>query len=206
MLVSMRMVHPPTTISARASVRSAMDLTMEESIQTLPVVDRQGRLLGITTKDDLSQFIVKNTGTPEIVDDTTVEEMMERDVLTVTENTPIEEAVRIIVDYQVSALPVVRGNFVVGIIDDISILRMMMEMTSSRSDGVRLTCSVENDSEFLRNLYSKVSELNGNVRSLSSYEPDQKGYHLITLKIAGVEKYNLKQLVSPLVQEIIDIR
>ena len=131
---------------------------------------------------------------------------MERDVLTVTENTPIEEAARIIVDYGISSLPVVRGGFVVGMIDDSAILRMVMEMTSSRSDGVRVTYTVDNDPNVIKNLLLTVMDLNGSVRSLSTFTPDQKDYQLVTVKVDGVEKYALKQALASHVREIIDIR
>ena len=125
---------------------------------------------------------------------------------TVTENTPIEEAARIIVDYGVSSLPVVRGGFVVGMIDDSAILRMVMEMASSRLDGVRVTYTVDNDPDVIKNLLMTVMELNGNVRSLSTFTPDQKDYQLVTVKVDGVEKYALKQALASHVREIIDIR
>ena len=178
MLVCMRMVHPAITVNARASIRTAIDLIGAEGIRTLPVVDRQGRLLGITTDEDLEQFVERHSENSAVVDDSVVEEIMERDVLTVTENTPIEEAARIIVDYGVSSLPVVRGGFVVGMIDDSAILRMVMEMASSRLDGVRVTYTVDNDPDVIKNLLMTVMELNGNIRSLSTFTPDQKDYQL----------------------------
>ena len=88
---------------------------------------------------------------------------------TLTENTPIEEAARIIVDYGISSLPVVRGGFVVGMIDDSAILRMVMEMTSSRSDGVRVTYTVDNDPNVIKYLLLTVMDLNGSVRSQYLY-------------------------------------
>ena len=127
-------------------------------------------------------------------------------LLTVTENTPIEEAARIIVDYGISSLPVVRGGFVVGMIDDSAILRMVMEMTGSRSDGVRVTYTVDNDPNVIKNLLLTVMDLNGSVRSLSTFTPDQKDYQLVTVKVDGVEKYALKQALASHVREIIDIR
>ena len=206
MLVCMRMVHPAITVNARASIRTAIDLIGAEAIRTLPVVDRQGRLLGITTDEDLEQFVERHSENSAIVDDSVVEEVMERDVLTVTENTPIEEAARIIVDYGISSLPVVRGGFVVGMIDDSAILRMVMEMASSRSDGVRVTYTVDNDPNVIKNLLLTVMDLNGSVRSLSTFTPDQKDYQLVTVKVDGVEKYALKQALASHVREIIDIR
>lgn len=206
MLVFMRMIHPAITINARASIRTAFELIAAEKIETLPVVDRQGRLLGVVTKQDLDQFREKCADTPAILDDTVIEEIMERDVLTVTENTPVEDAARMIVDYGISIMPVVRGGFVVGVIDEKSILRMMMEMTCYRVDGVRVTCSMDSRSDDVPRLYKKIEDLNGRIHSMGVYESDPNGTQLVTMKVSGIEKYDLKQAVAPIVQEIIDIR
>lgn len=206
MLVFMRMIHPAITINARASVRTAFELIASEKIETLPVVDRQGRLLGIITKPDLDQFREKCADTPAILDDTVIEEIMERDVLTVTENTPVEDAARMIVDYGISIMPVVRGGFVVGVIDEKSILRMIMEMTCYRVEGVRVTCSMDARTDDIPDLYEKIESLGGRIHSMSVYDMEANGTQLVTMKVSGIEKYDLKQAILPLVQEIIDIR
>ena len=91
-------------------------------------------------------------------------------------------------------------------IDDSAILRMVMEMTGPRSDGVRVTYTVDNDPNVIKNLLLTVMDLNGSVRSLSTFTPDQKDYQLVTVKVDGVEKYDLKQALASHVREIIDIR
>ena len=48
----------------------------------------------------------------------TVEEIMTRDVITVSPTTPIQEAARLMVEHRVSGLPVIDGEELVGIVSD----------------------------------------------------------------------------------------
>lgn len=206
MLVFMRMIYPAVTINARASIRTSFELIAAEKINTLPVVDRQGRLLGIVTKQDLDQFRERCADTPAILDDTVIEEIMERDVLTVTENTPVEDAARMIVDYGILIMPVVRGGFVVGVIDEKAILQMVMETSCYRVEGVRITCNLDSSSDDIPRLYQVIGELDGRIHAMSVHETDPQGTQLVTMKVSGVEKYDLKRAIAPIVQEVIDIR
>ncbi|GAP41652.1 CBS domain-containing protein [Flexilinea flocculi] len=206
MLVGSRMTYPVITISPRATLDSANDLINKESIHSLPVVDRQGRLLGLITKDKIDSVLCKNGSTNEVESELLVEDFMMTQVLTVTENTPIEEAARIISDYDIKSLPVIRGNYVVGIITATSLIRIFLEMTGARSQGIRLTLQVEDVPGKIFSIFKKICEMNGNVVSFSTYNSEEKGYKMMTLKIDGIEKYELKQAITPLVYKVADIR
>jgi acetoin utilization protein AcuB len=206
MLVGSRMTYPVITISPRATLDSANDLINKESIHSLPVVDRQGRLLGLITKDKIDSVLCKNGSTNEVESELLVEDFMMTQVLTVTENTPIEEAARIISDYDIKSLPVIRGNYVVGIITATSLIRIFLEMTGARSQGIRLTLQVEDVPGKIFSIFKKICEMNGNVVSFSTYNSEEKGYKMMTLKIDGIEKNELKQAITPLVYKVADIR
>jgi len=103
-------------------------------------------------------------------------------------------------------LPVVRGNFVVGIITASSLIRIFLELTGARDQGVRLTIMVEDVPGKILAVIQKIVELNGNISTFSTYYSDEKNYRIMTLKISGVEKYKLKQEIAPIVYKIIDIR
>jgi len=206
MLVGSRMTYPVITISPRATLDSANDLINKESIHSLPVVDRQGRLLGLITKDKIDSVLCKNGSTNEVESELLVEDFMMTQVLTVTENTPIEEAARIISDYDIKSLPVIRGNYVVGIITATSLIRIFLEMTGARSQGIRLTLQVEDVPGKIFSIFKKICEMNGNVVSFSTYNSEEKGYKMMTLKIDGIEKYEFKQAITPLVYKVADIR
>ncbi len=62
----------------------------------------------------------------------TVHEAMVRQVVTVTEDVPIEQAARTMWEKKIGCLPVIRGNKLVGIVTDNDLMRTMFEGTSER--------------------------------------------------------------------------
>ena len=204
MLVGARMTYPVITIGPRATLADAKELIEKENVHSLPVVDRQGRLLGMITREILENP-KPDAANPENVEPL-VEDVMTQKVLTVTENTPIEEAARMITDYDIKSIPVVRGNFVVGIITANSLIRIFLELTGARKPGVRVTFVVANESDKLLTILHKVLDLGGSISTISTYCAEEKGFKMITLKITGVDKFQLKQEITPIVQKLIDIR
>ncbi len=206
MLVGARMTYPVITIGPRASLDAAKELIEQESISTLPVVDRQGRFLGLITKEVIDEKTCSLAQSQSHEPALLIEDVMETQALTVTENTPIEEAARIISDYDVESLPVLRGNYVVGIITASSLIRIFLEITGARAQGIRLTVVAEDTPGKFISLFQKIWELNGNIITFTTYYAEEKDYRVLTLKVSGIEKYQLKQAITPLVHKVLDIR
>lgn len=68
------MTRHPVTVTPEASVRSALDILAGAGVRRLPVVDLQGRLVGIVSESDLM--------TPLMRDDEEIREEICREVLT----------------------------------------------------------------------------------------------------------------------------
>ncbi len=61
-----------------------------------------------------------------------VKEIMTKDVITTTPDTPVEEAARLMVTHKIGGLPVVNGhNDVVGVITETNIFETFVEMCAS---------------------------------------------------------------------------
>lgn len=206
MLVGARMTYPVITIGPRATLDSAKELMEKESVSSLPVVDRQGRLIGLINGDTLTRSLCDPQLTINDQPMPLVEDIMDKKLLTVTENTPIEEAARIISDYDIKSLPVVRGNFVVGMITTANLNRIFLELAGARVQGIRLTVLLEDLPGRIVELFAKIQELGGNISTIMTFYSEDKGYRILTLKISGIEKYLLKQEITPMVTKIIDIR
>lgn len=207
MLVGSRMTYPVITVGPRSTIEAANELLKTESIHSLPVVDRQGRLLGLVTDKEIDQALgAQERMAGNESDEIVIEDIMIRKVLTVTESTPIEEAARIITDYDVKSLPVLRGNFVVGIMTSTSLIRILLELTGARQPGVRLTFLIEDVPGKIMQVFQAIYDLNGNISTFSTYCTDEKEYSMFTLKVLGVDKYVLKQAITPLAYKLIDIR
>ena len=82
-------------------------------------------------------------------------------VITVTEDTPIEEAARIMSDNKIGGLPVVRDGSVVGIITETDLFRLLLVLTGAREFGVRATFLLEDKPGELAKVTSAIAENGG---------------------------------------------
>ena len=115
------MTSPVVTISTDTPVLEAAKMMKEKKIERLPVVD-EGRLVGIVTKDRVlraSPSMATSLSLHEIhylFAKLTVKEIMQRDIVTVSPDMTVENAVRLAQEKRVGCLPVVEDGRVVGIL------------------------------------------------------------------------------------------
>lgn len=173
----------------------------------LPVVDTEGTLVGLLTGKDINKAKAalddkEKAGEREYL----VQDFMTRRFLAVTENTPIEEAVRMMIDYDFEEMPVVKDGYFSGIITAKIMLRVLMEITGARRQGVRLMVEVENKTGELLRLMQTISDNKGNIQGFCTYCAAKDEYVIVTMRVEGVDKYTLKQAVKNLGQKVVDIR
>lgn len=148
MIVSMWMSRDLVTIGPDRSIAEAADLMARRRIRRLLVVTpQQGEphLLGIVSATDIlhayppevNPFAVVVRQSP--AEHTAVREIMKSKLLTVTPETPIEEAAQLMRDRKVGAFPVVRDGKLVGIITESDIFRAFASIFSSAEGGARVT-------------------------------------------------------------------
>ena len=136
----------------------------------------------------------------------TVKDVMTRKVITVNEDTPIEEAARIMADQKIGGLPVVKGDQVVGIITETDLFKIFLELMGARETGVRATVLVPNQPGVLAKLTKVIAEAGGNILALGTFEGEATTNKLVTVKVEGVEEARLRELLAGMVETIIDLR
>lgn len=96
------MIYDPITIERDKKVADALNLMANYKIGGIPVVDKNGFLVGIVTNRDLR--FEKNMERP-------IEEVMTREnLVTTTESTNLEKAAEILQSYKIEKLPVIDKN------------------------------------------------------------------------------------------------
>lgn len=139
------MVKNVTTLSPNMFVKDAAKRLSELEISGLPVVDENGKLVGMFTEKDILKAIlpsyIEKVGKFVYEDDTKgikkkletlsntkIKEIMRKEVVTITEDTSCSEAARIILTQKVRRIPVIdKENRVLGIVARCDILRVLME-------------------------------------------------------------------------------
>lgn len=125
------MILDPITLYKEAVVQDALDIMEENSIGGIPVVDREGKLVGIVTNRDLR--FERDLNKPIAV------AMTDTNLITTTEFTDFEKAADILQKHRIEKLPVVDDNYhLVGLITYKDIIKIKAHPTSCKDTQGRL--------------------------------------------------------------------
>jgi acetoin utilization protein AcuB len=212
MLVYERMSRHPLIVSSDTPVDAALKRMREEKVRRFPVVEDESKVVGIVSEKDLLYAAPSPATSLSIYElhyllsRITVEQVMTRNVITVEETDPLEEAARIMVDNKVGGLPVLREGKLVGIITETDIFKTFMEMLGARNQGLRLTLLCPEQRGQLAALTGAAAELGGNIISLGTFWGKDAASAIVTMKVVGVDKDALMEKIRPHVLEVIDVR
>lgn len=122
----------PVTISPKATLPEAHNLMRERKVRRLPVIDHD-KVVGIISLTDVLEAKPSDATTLSIYElnyllaKLTVAKIMTKQVMTVSPDTSIGDAARMMLDYKIGGLPVVDGEKLVGIITESDIFRMVVQ-------------------------------------------------------------------------------
>ena len=212
MLVGSRMTPDPITVTNKTPIDEALVLMRDKKVRRLPVMNQRGELVGIVAEKDIlyaSPSPATSLSIHEIhylVSKLTVGEIMTKDVITVTEDTPLEEAARVMSDNRIGALPVMRDGKLVGIITETGIFNAFLELLGARERGVRLTMRIPEGQGLMPLCTETISKLGGRMLALATWGGEEAGGRIVTAKVTGVDRKKLTDSVSELGIEFIDVR
>jgi CBS domain-containing protein len=122
------MTQRPRAVTAQTTVREAARLMEEEDVGSLPVVDEGARLIGIVTDRDVAVRVVGRGLDSET---TVVGDVASRDVVALTPDHDLDEALKLMAREQVRRVPiVVQENQLVGMLAQADIARAGKEKTT----------------------------------------------------------------------------
>jgi acetoin utilization protein AcuB len=132
------------TIGASDSCLDAVSRMHQARVRHLPVVDREGMLVGIVTDRDLrhhlfSPHVYKDLGAIPVdilLKAVPVAEIMSTQVITVMPEDELMEAARFMLEEKVGSLPVIEHGRVVGIVTETDLLRQIC-----RADAASPACA-----------------------------------------------------------------
>jgi len=212
MLVKERMSTHPITINPATSLHDALQTMHESHVRRLPVLDKDGNLVGIVLEKDLlyaSPSPATSLSVYELnylVAKITVDDLMTRDVITVSEDCPLEEAARIMVDNEIGGLPVMRGTQLVGMITESDLFKVFLELLGAREWGLRVAIKVADRKGMLASLTRGIADRGGNIVALGTFWGDDLSNREIAFKVQGISQDDVEAVVDELSAEMVDIR
>lgn len=203
-----RMSKNPVTTRPDASVPDALKIMQGSKVRQLPVLDERGQLVAIVSLADLFRALPSPASSLSrweveyLLDKVKVEEVMTRDVITVTEDTPVEEAGRIMAEGKVSGLPVMRDGKLVGMITESHLFGVLLDVFGARQSGLRVTARQPLAKGGLAKLSAAIAGAGGHFVAFA--ESMDEG--TVTFKVQDLDRETLLKAIEPLMSEILDVR
>jgi acetoin utilization protein AcuB len=206
------MTHNPITVAPDLPIAEALEQMRREKIRRFPVLNDKGKLVGIVAEEDLlyaSPSPVTSLSVWEVtylLSQVTVDDVMTKEVITVDEDCPIEEAARLRRVNKVGGLPVMRDGLLVGIITESDLFDVFLELFMAREKGTRLTVKVPYFKGAMGGILSAVAEKGGLIHAANNFLGDDPSNWGLYLRVADMSQEELIEVVKPLVLEIVDVR
>ncbi len=202
MFVGQKMLKKVITITKDEKVVTAFERMRRHRIRHLPVLDN-GRLVGIISDRDIKLALIPEQ-VPQsqercyyLVETTSVEEIMTSNPITVTPQTPLEEAAKLIHRYKIGSLPVVDNEELVGIITETDILEVFIEIMGFINESSRLEVILGEKEEAFAEVSEIIQQEGGKIMSVAltpHQEVRKRIYHF------RLEPIPLESIVTRLTQ------
>ena len=212
MIIERRMTKNPVTINPEASVVEASELMKKEKVHRLPVLDRDKNLIGVISEKDI-RFATPSPASSlsihemaYLLSKLTVRKLMTKNPVTINRTTTVEEAARLMVDQDLSCLPVVEDGKLVGIVSKSDMFKILLELFGARHFGIRLSFLVDDKPGTIAAVSRVISDAGYDIISFGTFMGTDPSNAICTIKVQGCTREALLELLSPLVKEILDIR
>ncbi|GAB6157069.1 CBS and ACT domain-containing protein [Desulfotomaculum varum] len=184
MFVKDCMTTSPITIAKSTPILEALEKMKKLKIRQLPVTDK-GRLVGLVTERELLTVTPSPATTLSVFEmnyllsKMVVSEVMQKNPITVTPDTTIEEAALIMRENKIGSLLVMEADELVGIITQTDIFDAFIEFFGLKKAGTRLVLQVYDRVGAIADLTEIMKRMNINIRALVIHRKDNDVIHMV---------------------------
>jgi acetoin utilization protein AcuB len=176
------------------------------------VLDDDDKLVGIVLERDLLYASPSPATTLSVyemnylISKIKIKDLMSREVVTVDEDTPLEEAARIMVDNSIGGLPVMRGDRLVGLITESDLFKTFLEQLGARAQGLRVTIRMPEVKGALARLTSDLAAHGADIVSLTTFWGEDLSDRAIVFKVQDISREQVEQIIGEVDAILVDIR
>ena len=164
------MTRDIVTVRHGGSIAEAIRLMLDNRVSGLPVLDDEGKVVGIVTEGDLLRRSETGTerhrprwleflmGPGRIADEYVrthgrkVEEIMTRDLVSVTGDTPLDNVVQMMERRRIKRVPVLAGDLLVGMVGRADLLRALARTLDEQP------AATPGDDEILERIHAELAK------------------------------------------------
>jgi acetoin utilization protein AcuB len=204
MLVKDQMTPDPVYGHPDMSVIEAQQRMQQNDIRHLPILDDNKKLVGLITMRSLMRAVPSDVSkfSPFVVNyvlaKVKARNVMVKDVVTISQDTPFEEAARIMADRKIGCLPVMRDDELVGIISDNDLFNTMVNLLGARRGGVRVTVLQPDRAGEVARLSNAIAGKGGYLSVFVTYPTENPDIWASVAKVTNLSEETLVETLSSL--------
>ena len=191
MLVGQIMTREVATITPDKQVGQALKLMQKRGIRHLPVV-KKNRMVGWITSRDLREVLLAS-----MLEKITVGDVMVQAPITVTPDTGVEEAARLVVEHKIGGMPVVEGDRLVGVLTMLDLISAFTIMLGLLRSSSRLDLRLEDKPEVLESASDLIKKAGAKIINVA-LGPSEKGRRSYYFRL---DKCDLKPIIKSLAKQ-----
>ncbi|MDD4689551.1 MAG: CBS and ACT domain-containing protein [Eubacteriales bacterium] len=200
MFVKNKMVSNPFTISPDQTIPDAHEIMVKNEVKRLPVM-KNGKLVGVVSKDDIERYSPTKATSLSVgeitylLSKTKISSVMTKEIHSISPDALLEEAVVLMRTNDVSFLPVVEGDKLVGIITASAIFDAFIELSGFKAHGTRLTIESNDVPGMMSKLTSIIAEFDANITNVAVYGGTQ-GKSTIVIGINSLNTVEIEKSIE----------
>lgn len=201
MFVKNHMTYDPYCVQLDTTISEALDIMKKNNFHRLPVI-QNNKLVGLITEGIIRANTPSQATSLSIYElnyllsKMTVKEIMIKDVNTISPDALLEEAAMKMRQHDIACLPVIKNDFVLGIITQNDIFDAFIELSGYNADGQRYLLKVlEDHPGILKEITSIFQDQKANITSVSVYH-EKEVLHVIIQANGGDQETIINQLAN----------
>lgn len=212
MIIERRMTRNPVTATPDMSVAEASAIMKREKVHRLPVLDKDKKLVGIISEKDIlyaSPSPVSSLSIHEmayLLSQLTVKKLMTRDVVTISKDITVEEAARLMVDQDLSSLPVLEDGKLIGIVSKSDLFKILLELFGARHYGIRMSFLVQDKPGAIAEISGALAQHGVDIIAFGTFAGTDTTNAICTIKMQNITVGDAVEIIKPFVLQILDVR
>jgi acetoin utilization protein AcuB len=188
MRVKSRMTPSPIVASPQTNYNEALRLMQQNNIKSLPVINKNGTMVGIVTQGDMLRAEPSPVTTlsmfemASLLEKVTMDKIMSSPVMAIDENCSITNAASFMLENDIDCLPVMSGDELVGIITETDIFKTFVEITGGGEPGIHIEAQIPNQIGQLAPFIQAITNAGSYIVSVAIAYTEDGNYGLVDVK------------------------
>jgi acetoin utilization protein AcuB len=174
------------TVAPQTALAQVLHALNRKGVRHVPVVEG-GRLLGIISDRDIKSALALSLGPAGADHYRTAGHIMTPDPITIAPMFPVEEAARIMLANRISALPVVDGTRLVGIVTETDLLRLLSRAMGALEPSSRLDIVIPEGVSAVDEVIRTIEATGARISSVMTWAAPTGGRPIIVTRLATID-------------------